>query len=115
MGFFLLRPALAAAKFIVFFPVRGLEFISFDDADYVSANPHVKAGLTFENIKWALTTGHAGNWHPATWLSHMLDVQLFGLNPAGHHLMNLLFHAANTVLLFYLFRNLTGALWRSAL
>ena len=65
-------------------------------------------------MAWAFQTGYAANWHPLTWLSHMLDGQLFELNPAGHHFTNLLFHIANALLLFLLFQKLTGALWRSA-
>ena len=71
-------------------------------------------GVTWSAILWALQTGHAANWHPVTWLSHMLDVQLFGLHAGPHHLVNLLFHTANTLLLFLLFQGMTGALWRSA-
>ena len=67
-----------------------------------------------EAIRWAFTTGHAGNWHPLTWISHMLDIQLFGLNPQGHHLMNLFFHIANTLLLFFVLHRMTKALWQSA-
>src|SRR5439155_6503836 len=65
-------------------------------------------------VVWAFQTGHASNWHPLTWLSHMLDYQLFGAHPAGHHLTSIIFHTANTVLLFLLFNGMTGALWRSA-
>ena len=70
--------------------------------DYITDNPHVKAGLTWPGIVWAFQSGYAANWHPLTWISHMLDCQLYGLNPAGHHLTNLLFHMANTLLLFLL-------------
>jgi protein O-mannosyl-transferase len=91
------------------------DFVAFDDFAYITENPKVQAGLTLDGIAWAFHTGHSGNWHPLTWLSHMLDVQLYGLQPAGHHLTNLCFHLANTVLLFLLFNRMTGALWRSAL
>ena len=73
------------------------------------------AGLTWPGIVWAFQSGDAANWHPLTWISHMLDCQLYGLNPGGHHLTNLLFHIANTLLLFLWLERLTGALWRSAL
>ena len=103
---------LAAAALAVYYPVVGHGFVSFDDPDYVTANPHVKAGLTGGDVAWAFRTSHAGNWHPLTWISHALDVQLYGLNPAGHHLTNLLFHAANSVLLFLLLRQATSGGWR---
>jgi tetratricopeptide (TPR) repeat protein len=105
---------LAVATALVYLPVRHSEFISYDDPDYVTNNPEVKAGLSFAGLKWALRTGQAGNWHPVTWLSHMLDVQVFGLNSTGHHFTNLLLHIANTLLLFALLRRMTGTLWRSA-
>ena len=98
----------------VYAPVAGFDFVRFDDPDYVTRNEQVKAGLTWEGLRWAFTTGHVANWHPLTWLSHMLDVQLFGLNPGAHHLVNLLFHIANTLLLFLALRRMTGAIGRSA-
>jgi branched-subunit amino acid transport protein AzlD len=97
-----------------FWPVRLNGFIEYDDQDYVTANAQVQRGLSWEGVAWAFQTGHAANWHPFTWLSHMFDVQLFGLNPAGHHLTSVLFHIANATLLFLLLRRTTGALWRSA-
>jgi tetratricopeptide (TPR) repeat protein len=106
---------LALAVLAVYLPVRGLGFLTFDDDYYVTGNPHVAAGLTTAGLRWAFTHIHSANWHPLTWLSHMLDCQLYGLRPAGHHLTNLLFHAANTVLLFLWLRSLTAAFWRSAL
>jgi len=106
---------LAAATLAVYLPVRQHSFLSYDDPVYVTGNGHVQAGLTWAGVQWAFTTGHAGNWHPLTWLSHMLDVSLFGPGPAGPHLVNVLFHVANTILLFILLRRLTSALWRSAL
>ena len=105
---------LAAVTLAAFWPMRLNDFIHYDDQDYVTANPQVQRGLSWEGLIWALQTRHAANWHPMTWLSHMLDVQLFGLNPAGHHLTNLLFHIANTMLIFLLLRRTTGATWRSA-
>ena len=90
------------------------DFINFDDTQYVTENQHVQAGLTWKNLAWAFTTAHAGNWHPLTWLSHMLDFELYGLNPAGHHLTNVLLHSASTVLLFLVLLGMTGSRWRSA-
>jgi len=106
---------LLVSVLIVFWPTLGHEFINYDDFSYVVHNNHVKSGLTLPGIRWAFTSTYASNWHPVTWLSHMLDCQLFGLRPGGHHFTNLLFHAANTILLFLLLRTMTGALWRSAI
>jgi Flp pilus assembly protein TadD len=106
--------ALIAANLIVYAPVWHHGFVNFDDDDYVTANPVVQHGLTWHGVAWALTTDHASNWHPLTWLSHMLDVQLYGLDPGAHHLTNLLLHIANTLLLFGLLNRMTGALGRSA-
>jgi protein O-mannosyl-transferase len=106
---------LMAATVAVYEPVRHHDFVDFDDAKYVFENPEVRGGLTLAGVTWAFTTSHESNWHPLTWLSHMLDVELFGLNAGSHHLVNLLLHAANTVLLFVVLRSMTGALWRSAL
>jgi len=106
--------ALAFAGFAVFWQVRSYAFINYDDPQYVTANPHVKAGLTRDSVTWAFTTSHAGNWHPLTWLSHMLDCQLFGTNPRWHHLTNLLLHVINTLLLFAVLKRMTHALWQSA-
>ena len=94
--------------------VAGHPFIFFDDNRYVTENPTVQAGLTWRGIAWAFTTLHVSNWHPLTWLSHMLDVELFGLNPGAHHVVNVLFHGANSVLVFLVFLRMTGATWRSA-
>src|SRR6266540_3714787 len=91
---------LAIATLVVFWQVNNGEFIFFDDPDYVTENRNIQNGITLEGIQWAFTTGHAANWHPLAWISHMLDVQLFGLQPQWHHLTNLLFHIANTLLIF---------------
>lgn len=99
----------------VYAPVRHHEFINYDDPDYVTSNPRTQAGLTMAGIKWAFTEKHSSNWHPLTWISHMLDCQLFGLQPAGPHLVNAALHAANVLLLLQLLIRLTGARWRSAL
>ena len=104
---------LIVVTFSVFFQVRNHNFLNYDDTSYVTENSHVQAGLTRKGIAWAFTTTHASNWHPLTWLSHMLDCMLFGLRPGMHHLSNLLFHIANIVLLFLILKRMTGALWRS--
>src|ERR1017187_3594120 len=106
--------ALAVVTLLVYLPILHNGFVNYDDPDYITTNPHVKAGLTWSGIVWAFQSAEASNWHPLTWISHMADCQLFGLNPAGHHLTSLLFHTANTLLLFILLNRLTGALWRSA-
>ena len=98
----------------VYWQITSHEFINYDDGLYVTENPHVQAGLTIKSIIWAFTTGHAANWHPLTWLSHMLDIDIYGLNPIGHHLTNLQFHILNSILLFLVFKMMTGALWQSA-
>jgi tetratricopeptide (TPR) repeat protein len=104
---------LGAVTLAAFWPVIHYGFVTADDPVYVLENPAVRAGLTWKGIVWAFTTQYAGNWHPLTWLSHMLDVQLFGLNAGGHHLTSLLLHVANTVLLFWVLKRVTGTLWRS--
>ncbi|MHC4500873.1 MAG: ArnT family glycosyltransferase, partial [Planctomycetota bacterium] len=106
--------ALALSTLVVYWQVRNYDFVNFDDPHYVHKNPIVQSGITLDSIKWAFTTGHAANWHPLTWLSHMLDCQLFGTNPGWHHLTNLLLHIANTLLLFAVLKRMTGTLWRSA-
>jgi len=87
----------------------------WDDDAYVAANPHVRSGLTLANVRWAFTSLEQSNWHPLAWLSHMVDCQLFGLDPGPQHLVNLLLHAANVFLLFWLLQKATGAVWRSYL
>jgi Flp pilus assembly protein TadD len=104
---------LAAITFAVFGQTLTHEFINFDDNNYVYDNPVVAQGLTFKGIVWAFSC-HASNWHPLTWLSHELDCQIYGLNPAGHHLTNVLLHTATVIALFLVLRQMTGALWRSA-
>ncbi|MHC4061355.1 MAG: glycosyltransferase family 39 protein [Planctomycetota bacterium] len=106
--------ALALSTLAVYWQVHDYGFVNFDDPDYVRKNPKVQSGITLDGIKWAFTTGHAANWHPLTWLSHMLDCQLFGASPGWHHLTNLLLHIANTLLLFAVLKRMTGTLWRSA-
>jgi protein O-mannosyl-transferase len=93
----------------VYSPVRSLPFINYDDPGYVVQNSHVQSGLTWNTFVWSLTATEQTNWHPLTWLSHALDCQLFGVNPAGHHLTNLLLHVINVLLLFWLLQKATGA------
>ena len=104
---------LAVVTVAVYLPVRYFGYVEVDDPAYVSENPHVRAGLTSAGVAWAFTTGHAANWHPATWLSHMLDVELFGLNPGAHHLVNVALHVTGALLLLVLLARLTGDPWRS--
>ena len=104
---------LAALTLLAFWHVTQNGFINYDDGDYVTANPHVLTGLTWANVKWAFTATRASNWNPVTWLSHMLDVQLFGLTPQRHHLINLLLHVVDSLLLFLLLLDVTSGLWRS--
>jgi len=94
--------------------VHSFKFVDFDDGEYVFENPNIQAGITLKSVKWAFTAGYAGNWHPLTWLSHAIDWQLFGDNAGGHHIINLIFHIANTLLLFIVLKQMTGILWPSA-
>jgi len=105
---------LILATLAAFWGLRSNDFIMLDDDAYITNNKDVQKGLNGESIAWAFTTFHAGNWHPVTWLSHMLDVQLFGMDAGKHHLSSLLLHCANAVLLLLLLFRMTGALWRSA-
>ncbi|HVF71129.1 MAG TPA: tetratricopeptide repeat protein [Chthoniobacterales bacterium] len=105
---------LAALVWAVFGQTVGHQFINFDDGPYIYENPYVSRGLTMQGVVWAFTHVHASNWHPLTWMSHMLDCQLYGLNPAGHHLTNLLLHATTAIVLFFVLRAVSGSLWRSA-
>jgi Flp pilus assembly protein TadD len=106
---------LAAVTLAVWWPVVHCDLLNYDDPEYFTSNPHVLTGLKWGNVVWAFTTSYASNWHPLTWLSLMLDAELFGKGPAGPHFTNLLFHTANTVLVFLLLRRLTATTWRSAL
>ncbi|HTZ39522.1 MAG TPA: glycosyltransferase family 39 protein, partial [Syntrophales bacterium] len=105
---------LAVATLAAFWQVSRCDFVQLDDTEYVLNNSHIQNGITMKGIGWAFTAGHANFWHPLTWISHMLDVQLFGLSPRGHHLTNLLLHIANTLLLFLVLHRMTKALWQSA-
>lgn len=100
---------------IVYSQTLGHGFIiGYDDADYVTRNPRVQAGPTLDSIKWAFTAFHSSNWHPLTWISHMLDCRLFDLKAGGHHATNLILHLANALLLYYVLRRMTKFIWRSA-
>lgn len=105
---------LAAAVLAVYWPVYKFDFIRhYDDGAYVVNNRHIQTGVNFKTFAWAFTTGRASNWHPITWISHTIDYQLFGKWPGGHHLINVLFHIVNTILLFYFLKKTTSALWPS--
>src|SRR5499427_5104439 len=95
-----LSVVLAIASFLVYLPALRNGFVDLDDPAYVTQNDHVRTGLTWNNIQWAFTSTDAANWHPVTWVSHMLDCQIFGLSPAGHHAVNIALHALNAALLF---------------
>jgi tetratricopeptide (TPR) repeat protein len=99
----------------IYLQVWSFDFINLDDNLYVYENPFVRPGVHLVSIKWALTTFHAANWHPLTWISHMLDATLFGPFAGGHHIVNVVFHTANAVLAYFVFNRLTGAVWKSAL
>jgi len=109
-----LLPAILLITLAVFSPVVWHDFINLDDDVFVYANPNMKYGLTLESIRWAFTTPHEVNWIPLTWISHLLDVTLFGMNAGAHHAVNLLLHAANSGLLFLFLKRATGAPWRGA-
>jgi len=110
---FLLSAVLAATVLSVFSGLLDCTFVIYDDPEYVTENVNIRGGLTWQGLQWAFATFSNANWHPVTWLSHMLDIQLFGLNPAGHHLTSLLLHTTTTVLLFIVLHRMSGAVWRS--
>jgi protein O-mannosyl-transferase len=112
--FLLICIALVVAISAVYFQVLQHPFMNIDDKSYVTNNPYVSNGINLRSVVWAFASSHSGNWHPVTWLSHMLDVQLFGLNPHGHHFTNLFLHSIATLLVLFLFSKFTGLLWRSA-
>ena len=99
---------------VSFWPVARNDFINYDDGDYVKENEYVNRGLTPHGVYMAFAAPRAANWHPLTWISHMVDCQLFKLRPAGHHLTSLAIHAANSILLYFLLRRMTAAVWPSA-
>jgi tetratricopeptide (TPR) repeat protein len=106
--------ALFLGTLLVFSRAIGNDFVNYDDPVYVTENPPVQAGLTLKEIRWAVTTGAAANWHPLTWISHMVDWSVFEDDPHGHHVVSIVWHALNTILVFLLFRRLTNAFWLSA-
>jgi len=105
---------LIAVTLVAYWGVQNHEFINYDDGLYVTENYRVQAGLTMKSVTWAFTSTHASNWHPLTWLSHMVDCQLFGLNPGYHHLTSLLLHIANALMLFLVLKRMTGSVWKSS-
>ncbi len=105
---------LTVVTLAVYVQVYRHDFVDLDDGAYVFGNYHVSSGLSWQNSVWAFTAGHSGNWHPITWLSHMLDCQLFDLNPGPQHLVSVFIHVVNVLLLFLFLQNATGVLWRSA-
>lgn len=111
---YLICVVLSVITIAVYWQVLHFDFINFDDPKYVTENPNVQQGLTWDSVRWAFTTDHASNWHPLTWLSLMLDRELFGLNAGAFHLVNLLLHIANTALLFIVLSRCTHAVWPSA-
>ena len=104
---------LVGATLALYAPVAQNDFVNFDDDVYIINNGHVRAGLTWDAVKWSFTTFEGGNWDPLTWLSHALDCELFGLHAAGHHLVSALLHALNVAILFWLLQTATGFTWRS--
>jgi protein O-mannosyl-transferase len=105
---------LGAATLGVFWPALHCGFVNYDDPGYVTLNANVQHGLNWGSLQWALTTGYASNWHPLTWVSHIIDCRLYGLEPAGHHLTSLVLHLASSILLFLVLNRMTSALWPSA-
>jgi len=110
-----LSVVLAVATLLLYVPVAHHEFLNYDDFEYVTENAHVSTGVNLENVRWAFTSFASANWHPVTWLSHMVDCQLFGVNSGAHHLVNVALHAINVLLLFFLLQRATRAVWRSFL
>jgi protein O-mannosyl-transferase len=110
---FFLPLLLSILVVVSFSPVLQNDFINLDDDAYITENVHIQHGITPESIKWAFTKGYSSNWHPLTWLSHMLDWNMFKNNPRGHHLVNLLLHIVNTILLFLFLNTFTGRMYRS--
>lgn len=106
---------LVLATLSIYGQVQNHEFLTYDDARYITENLHIQSGFTRESIVWAFTEPYAANWHPVTWLSHILDFELYGLDPSGHHLTSLFIHITNTLLLFGVLLKMTRALWRSAM
>jgi len=106
---------LVAATVAAYWAVGSADFIVFDDREYVYENPHLRDGLSWDSVTWALTTEWQANWHPLTWWSLMLDVQLFGLSSRAMHLVNLALHAGSSIVLLLALRRMTGSVWRSGM
>jgi protein O-mannosyl-transferase len=106
--------SLAALTILVYFQVHDFEFVNFDDRETILGNSHLRDGITLAGLGWAFTSAYAANWFPVTWISHMVDVQFFGLDSGWHHLTNLMIHTASVLLLFALLRRMTGRMWESA-
>ena len=106
---------IVAACLLVYAQTIYFNFINIDDRAYIYENRAVLSGFNWNSLRWAFTSVHSANWHPLTWLSHMLDVTMFGLGAGGHHFVNVIFHIINSVLAFIVFRRLSGALWKSAM
>jgi len=106
---------LVLATAAVFYQVRGYDFVSFDDLEYVFDNDGISSGTMLERFHWAITSAYSANWHPLTWMSHAVDIELFGLASGKHHLVNVIFHIANALLLFWALKRMTGCRWRSGL
>ena len=106
---------LGLVTFALYLPIVRNGFVNYDDQGYITNNAHVSPGLSWPGMVWACQSTELANWHPLTWISHMADCQFFGLNPAGHHFTNVLFHTANTLLVFFLLKQMTRELWASAL
>ncbi len=106
---------LAVVTLFAYRGVRSNDFLALDDNDYVTENRHVQHGVTAQSVAWAFTTFHDANWHPLTWISHMVDWSFYGMNPIGYHVTNVRLHAANSILLFLLLLYMTGFFWRSAI
>lgn len=115
-GLFYASVALIVLCFVSYWPTHSARFIDqYDDLQYIIENEHVRQGLTLKGMRWALTSNYAANWHPLTWMSHMVDVSLFGMNAGGHHLTNIILHSINSILVMFVLFLPTRAFWRSAL
>ncbi|HVE56103.1 MAG TPA: tetratricopeptide repeat protein [Pyrinomonadaceae bacterium] len=106
---------LSVLVLLIYWQTTRFGFINLDDNQYVYENPAVRSGLSWESLRWALTAFHSANWHPLTWISHILDTRFFGLNAGGHHATNIIFHLINSSLAFAVFRKMTGCFWKSAI
>jgi hypothetical protein len=106
---------LAIATYLIYYQVVGFDFVTLDTPSYVYTNQHVKSGLNWESVRWAFTSTEFYNWHPVTWLSHLLDAELFGMESGAHHHTSVILHIINTILLFVFLSAATGCIWRCAL